>query len=87
MTRKDAIARRAELERRRDALVDQLTALDAASASVSSGAGSRSYTNRAVADVKAKIAFVDAEIARLDHRLGNGSDPSAPRAVRITFNG
>lgn len=87
MTRKEAIARRAELERRRDALVDQLSETDAASASVSSGSGARSYSNRSVSDVRAKIAFLNAEISALDYRLGAGPDPFAPVAVNYTFDG
>ena len=60
MTRTEAQERKRELEKRRDALVDQIAAVDAQSASMSSGGGSKSYTNRSVADLKAKIAFLDA---------------------------
>lgn len=86
MTRDDAIARKAQLEKRRDALVDQLTAVDAASASVSAGGGSKSYTNRSVSDIKAKIAFISREIARIDSLLGNGASPSAPKSINFVFN-
>lgn len=77
----------AELERRRDALVDQLSETDAASASVSAGSGSRSYSNRSVSDIRAKIAFLGAEISALRYRLGDGPDPFAPAAVNYTFDG
>jgi uncharacterized small protein (DUF1192 family) len=87
MTREDAQIRKEELERRRNALVDQLTELDAQSASISAGGGSRSYTNRSVADIKAKIAFIDKEIARLDYMLGNAANPNAPTTVEVRFNG
>ena len=87
MTRTEAQERKRELEKRRDALVDQLAAVDAQSASMSSGGGSKSYTNRSVADLKAKIAFLDKEIARLAYRLGTGSNPDASRRINITFNG
>jgi uncharacterized protein YceH (UPF0502 family) len=87
MTRTEAQERKRELEKRRDALVDQLAAVDAQSASVSSGGGSKSYTNRSVADIKAKIAFLDWEIAKLEHRLGQRPSPGAARHIDITFNG
>ena len=87
MTREDAQSRRAELEKRRDALVDQLTEIDTQSASFSAGGGSKSYTNRSIADIKAKIAFVDKEIARIDYMLGNATNPNAPTMVEVRFNG
>lgn len=87
MTREDAQGRKAELERRRNALVDQLTEIDTQSASISTGGGSKSLTNRSVADIKAKIAFVDKEIARLDYMLGNAANPNAPTMVEVRFNG
>lgn len=87
MTRTEAQERKRELEKRRDALVDQLAAVDAQSASMSSGGGSKSYTNRSVSDLKAKIAFLDKEIARLAYRLGTGANPDASRRINFTFNG
>lgn len=88
MTRVEATDRKAELERRRAALVDQIAAVDASSASVSAGGGGRSYTNRSVAELKLKIAFLDREIARLDCRLGNrAAMPGCPRTINHTFNG
>lgn len=87
MTREDAQSRRAELEKRRDALVDQLTEIDTQSASFSAGGGSKSYTNRSVDDIKAKIAFVDKEIARIDYMLGDAANPNAPTMVEVRFNG
>lgn len=85
VTREQIQIRRDELEQRRNALVDQLTSLDAQSASFSAGGGSRSYTNRTVADLKAKIAFIDQEIARLDCALGQGADPSQPTTIEVRF--
>lgn len=87
MTRADAQKRKTELEQRRALLVDQLTAIDTQSASLSSGGGSRSYTNRSVDDIKAKIAFIDREIARIDYSLGIGANPSTPTTVEVRFNG
>ena len=87
MTREDAQSRKAELERRRNALVDQLTEIDTQSASFSAGGGSKSMTNRSVADIKAKIAFIDREIAMLDYMLGNAANPNAPTTVEVRFNG
>ena len=87
MTRADAQKRKTELEQRRALLVDQLTAIDTQSASLSSGGGSRSYTNRSVDDIKAKIAFIDREIARIDYSLGLGANPSTPTTVEVRFNG
>ena len=59
-----------ELQARRRALVLQLTEVDAQSATLSAGGGSKSYTNRAVADIKAKIAFIDGEIQNAQAALG-----------------
>ena len=87
MTREDVQSRIAELERRRNVLVDQITEIDTQSASVSSGGGSKSYTNRSVADIKAKIAFIDREIARLNFSIGLGPNPSTPTTVEVRFNG
>jgi hypothetical protein len=56
-------------------LVRQLLSCDAQSATLSSGSGSKSYTNRTVADLKAKIRFADAEIARVSAALGVAPAP------------
>lgn len=81
MTREEALERYAELEKRRQALVDQLTEADTQSASLSAGGGSKSYTNRSVADLRAKIKFIEAEMARLAFALGRGPDPSLPKRI------
>ncbi len=86
MTRSEAISRKADLEAKRTALVDQLLEADSQSASLSAGGGSKSFTNRSVADIKAKIAFCDAEIAKLDYRLGLGPDPARPLTVEVRFS-
>lgn len=85
MTREEAIIRKQELERKRNALVDQLCDVDAQSASMSAGGGSKSYTNRSVAELKAKIAFVEKEITRISARLGECASPDKPRIVGIGF--
>ena len=88
MTRQDAIDRKSILEKRREALVDQLTSIDATSASFSAGGGSKSYTNRSVADIKAKIRFIEEEIAALDAALaGNAAVAAAPVNHYVEFNG
>jgi len=69
MTREEAQQRIKTLEARRQALVDQLTETDAASASVSSGSGSKSYSNRSVAEIERKIRYCSREIARLSAML------------------
>lgn len=86
MTRSEAISRKADLEAKRTALVDQLLEADSQSDSLSAGGGSKSFTNRSVADIKAKIAFCDAEIAKLDYRLGLGPDPARPLTVEVRFS-
>lgn len=86
MTRQDAIDRKAELEQRRRALVDQLTSIDASSATLSATGGSKSYTNRSVADIKAKIAFIDQEIAGLSAALGSGAQPGQPVTHYVEFS-
>lgn len=87
MTREEAQNRKRDLEKRREALVDQISGIDAQSASISSDGGSRSYTNRSVADIRSKIAFLDKEIARLEYLLGQRANPSAIRRIDFTFNG
>ena len=87
MTREETQSRIAELEQRRNALIDQLTEIDTQSATMSSGGGSKSYTNRSVADIKAKIAFIEREIARLNFSIGLGPNPSTPTTVEVRFNG
>lgn len=59
-----------ELKARRIALKRQLFAADAQSATISAGTGSRSYTNRSVAELKAKIAACESEIAAVCAELG-----------------
>ena len=85
MTRQQAIDMKRELEANRQELVRHLSAVDAQSASLSVGGGSKSYTNRSVADIKAKIKFIDGEIARLDAMLGTAPDRSQPQNVYIEF--
>lgn len=81
MTIEELRNRYAELERRRNELVDQLTAADSQSASLSAGGGSKSFTNRSVDDIRKKIKFIDAEMARIGFALGTLPDPSLPKRI------
>ena len=77
-----------ELESQRLALKRQLFSADAQSASMSAGGGAKSYTNRSVADIKAKIADIESEIAALCRELGEPL-PFATRGgvqiIRVRF--
>lgn len=70
MTREEAIKRKRELEMKRERLIDRLTEIDVASASISSGTGSRSYTNRSIAELQKQIRAIDNEIDRYARKLG-----------------
>ena len=59
-----------ELLQQRMELKRQLFAVDSQSASLSSGGGSKSFTNRSIADLKEKIAAIENEIAGLCDELG-----------------
>ena len=85
MTREDCIKRRDELRARRNALVDQISEIDAQSATLSAGGGTKSYTNRSVEDIRKKIAFLDREIARLEARLGLRAHPGRVRSIFVRF--
>ena len=63
MTAQEKEAWLKELEERRIELKRQLFAADSQSASLSSGGGSKSFTNRSIAELKEKIAAVENEIA------------------------
>jgi len=63
MTAQEKEAWLKELEERRLELKRQLFAADSQSASLSSGGGSKSFTNRSIAELKEKIAAVENEIA------------------------
>lgn len=62
MTAQEKEAWLKELEERRLELKRQLFAADSQSASLSSGGGSKSFTNRSIAELKEKIAAVENEI-------------------------
>lgn len=81
MTRSEAQERYRALEAKRNALVDQLAEIDTQSATVSMGGGSKSFSNRSVADIKAKIKFVEAELKRLGFALGALPDPTLPKRI------
>ena len=59
-----------ELENQRLALKRQLFSADSQSATISGGGGSKSVTNRAVAELKEKIAAVENEIVAVCNDLG-----------------
>lgn len=63
MTAQEKEAWLKELEEQRMTLKRQLFAADSQSASLSSGGGSKSFTNRSIAELKEKIAAVENEIA------------------------
>lgn len=81
MTRAEAEQRYKELEIKRDALIDQLAEVDTQSATMSAGGGSKSYTNRSVADIKAKIKYIEAEMGRIGYALGVLPNPSLPKRI------
>lgn len=85
MTRDDCNNRLKELRARRDALVDQLSEIDAQSATLSAGGGTKSYTNRSVDDIKKKIAFLDREIAKLEARLGLRAHPGRIKPIFVRY--
>lgn len=66
-----------ELKAKRKALVDQLLEADVSSATISAGSGSKSYTNRAVSELQAKIRICDREIARVEAALGLRPSPGS----------
>ena len=69
MTRAEAQKRRGELKLRLQKLEDQLLETDTSSASISAGGGSKSFSNRSVAELERKIRYCKREIARLDAKL------------------
>lgn len=73
MTRAEAQTRKAELEAKLHRLEGQLLETDAASATLSTGDGSNSYTNRSVDDIKKKITYCKREIAKLGDMLAGRS--------------
>lgn len=87
MTREEAQQRINELERRRNALVDQLTEVDAVSATVSASSGSRSYTNRTVKEIETKKRECGREIARICARFGLCPPPDQPYTIDVRFDG
>ena len=73
MTRAEAQKRRDELKLRLQRLEDQLLETDTSSASISAGGGSKSFSNRSVAELERKIRYCKREIARLDGLLAGRS--------------
>lgn len=85
MTRAEGEQRREYLQNRIQELENQLLAVDASSATLSSGGGSKSYTNRSVADLKEKIAFARRELARIEARLGLRKSPDAIVSIQPRY--
>ena len=77
----ELLANRRELQR-------MLFAVDASSATISAGGGSQSYTNRSVAELKQKLAAVEAEILAVCGELGE-PPPFTPaggvKTVKVRF--
>lgn len=86
MTEEKLKERKDFLETRISELEDQLLSADANSASVSAGGGSKSYTNRSVADLKAKLAYARKELKKVNYQLGEGENPSAIKTVYVGFD-
>jgi len=83
MTRAEA---EAALEKTREALLalnEQRSDADTQSATLSAGGGSKSYTNRSVSDLDAKIAAVQLDYNTLLWRLGETAE--RPGAVIKTI--
>jgi len=83
MTRKEAESALADVKASLVALNRQRAEADAQSATISAGGGSKSYTNRNVADLDAKIAAVKLDYDTLLWRLGRSSNNPGPVVTRI----
>ena len=86
MTREQATERKAKLEARLFELEDQLVKADVSQATLSSGTGSKSYSNRSVADIERKIRYVKREIARLNALLTGRPSPGSIQTVYARFD-
>ena len=86
MDREKLQERKTYLEGKIAELEDQLLSADANSASVSAGGGSKSYTNRSVADLKAKLSYAKRALAKVNFQLGEGANPSAIKTVYVGFD-
>ncbi len=86
MTRAEAIDRKAKLEAKLHELEDQLMETDASSESMSSGGGSKSYSNRSVAEIERKIRYVKREIARLGALLAGRPAPGGIQTIYARFD-
>lgn len=85
MTRAEALNRKRKLEAQLERLEDQLLSVDVTSATLSTGDGSNSYTNRAVDDIKKKITYCKREIAKLDGLLA-GRPSGGIQTIYAEFN-
>lgn len=85
MNRAEAQTRKAELEAKLHRLEDQLLETDAASASVSSGSGSKSYSNRSASEIERKIRYCKRQIAKLGDMLA-GRSSGGIKTIYAEFN-
>lgn len=82
-------ARYTELEAKRDALMDKIADASGgvSSASISGGAGSKSYSNKSISELREALKAVNMELARLYALLNGLPAPGAIRRHYATFNG
>ena len=85
MTRAEALNRKRKLEAHLEQLEDQLLSVDVTSATLSTGDGSNSYTNRSVDDIKKKITYCKREIAKLGDMLA-GRSSGGIKTIYAEFN-
>jgi hypothetical protein len=85
MTRAEALNRKRKLEAQLERLEDQLLSVDVTSATLSTGDGSNSYTNRSVDDIKKKIVYCKREIAKLEGLLA-GRPSGGIQTIYAEFN-
>lgn len=86
MTRAEALLnRKRKLEAHVERLEDQLLSADVSSATLSTGDGSNSYTNRTVDDIKKKIVYCKREIATIDGQLA-GRHSGGIQTIYAGFN-
>ena len=86
MTRAEALNRKRKLEAQLERLEDQLLSVDVTSATLSTGDGSNSYTNRSVDDIKKKTNYCKRQIAKLGDMLAGRPGPGAIKTIYAEFN-
>ena len=86
MTRAEAEARLTESCEKLAALNNAMADVDTQSATISAAGGSKSYTNRSVADLERKIAAVQRDVEALQWRLGKSATPPGAKIKTIVPN-